>query len=225
MFSVSKKGEKFSRSSSRHGCKLIVSSFLSLSKRKKKEMVADAWRPDSAGFLCCKFVCGFHLLERLLKVHANWLFVAANSSFFDERAFWIRCNFVFHEILLSLSLFFWQSFKEICDSVEYSLLRSKFFARIVEIYRRTTNRAEIKSPSPDISSRSKFSLSRAQWSAWIFEPRKRLWLSIRLKHVSDLKDWRKWQVNRDRELSVVLQRFGIPIVDFSLSFLNIYIRE
>lgn len=103
MFSVSKKGRKFSRSSSRHGCKLIVSSFLSLSKRKKKEMVADAWRPDSAGFLCCKFVCGFHLLERLLKVHANWLFVAANSSFFDERAFWIRCNFVFHEILFSLS--------------------------------------------------------------------------------------------------------------------------
>lgn len=45
--------------------------FLFLSFKTEKKMVADAWRPDFSRILCCKFVCGFHLLERLLKVHAN----------------------------------------------------------------------------------------------------------------------------------------------------------
>lgn len=102
-----------------------------------------------------------------------------------------------------------------------TLLHSKFFVRIVEIYRRNDESlAEIKSTPLPIFHRVPSSVCLVQ-GAWIFKP-KRLWLSIRLKYVSDLKDWRKWQVNRDRELSVVAQRFRSStlalLIFFFLSF-------
>lgn len=119
--------------------------------------MATGFQPDS--LLQVRF-CGFHLLERLLKVHANWLFLAANSPFFDERAFWIRCNFVFHEILPPFFLIFWQSFKEICNSVEHVVTLEIFRENRWDLSseRRIVGRDKIH-PAPDISSRSKFSLS------------------------------------------------------------------
>lgn len=104
-----------------------------------------------------------------------------------------------------------------------TLLHSKFFVRIVEIYRRNDESlAEIKSTPLPIFHRVPSSVCLVQ-GAWIFKP-KRLWLSIRLKYVSDLKDWRKWQVNRDRELSVVAQRFRsstLALLIFFFFFLSL----
>lgn len=109
-----------------------------------------------------------------------------------------------------------------------TLLHPKFFVRIVEIYRRNDESlAEIKSTPLPIFHRVPSSVCLVQ-GAWIFKP-KRLWLSIRLKYVSDLKDWRKWQVNRDRELSVVAQRFRSStlalLIFFFLSLSREYIHS
>lgn len=136
-------------------------------------------------------------------------------------------QFYFSRDPFSLSFFGRVSKKFVTASS--TLLHPKFFVRIVEIYRwNDESLAEIKSTPLPIFHRVPSSVCLVQ-GAWIFKP-KRLWLSIRLKYVSDLKDWRKWQVNRDRELSVVAQRFrsstlALLIFFFFLSLSREYIHS
>lgn len=151
----------------------IFSLFRKKKKRKKEENGCRCVDRIQLVFVASSFA-RFHLLERLLKVHANDYSPLLTLRFFDEkRAFWIRCNFVFHETFFFSSpplLFLAEFQRNICNNVENRAVTTEFFfvERIVEIYRRGDESSwRDKIPAPDISSRSRF-VCLVQ-GAWIFK--------------------------------------------------------